>query len=260
MMWQRVCLAMGFALGCVLSSQGALAQASNPDAVEQAPIVAPQANDTGTAPDSGAPPAAHVDHSSHVPTNTIGPKVIVDVNLSTQRMHVQFPDGSEANWKVASGRPGLDTPDGKYKPQWIDPDHVSKEYDDAPMPYAVFFDLKGHAIHGSYEKTFGRAVSHGCVRLSVENAKTLFEAVKVSGADIDIVGRAPRKGGTVWARRQAPAPQNQYGYGYGRPGPYGDGRPAPYGYGYQRGAYPPNQGAPYHPPQQSFFGAIFGGN
>ncbi|TAL81421.1 MAG: murein L,D-transpeptidase [Beijerinckiaceae bacterium] len=249
MMWQRVCLAAGFALGCALPIQQAAAQADIPDAGSQAPVVAPQADDTGT-------PPAHVDHSSHVPTNTVGPKVIVDVNLTTQRMHVTFPDGSEETWPVASGRPGLDTPDGQYKPQWIDPDHVSKEYQDAPMPYAIFFDLKGHAIHGSYEKTFGRAVSHGCVRLPVKDAKKLFEAVKVSGAEIDITGRAPRKGGTVWARRQTPpryadAQQNQYGYGYGHPGSYG------YGY-YQRNGYPPR--TPYRPPQQSFFGALFGGD
>jgi len=248
MMWQRVCLAAGFALGCALPIQQAAAQADIPDA--QAPVVAPQADDTGS-------PPADVDHSSHVPTNTVGPKVIVDVDLTTQSMHVTFPDGTEETWPVASGRPGLDTPDGRYKPQWIDPDHVSKQYQDAPMPYAIFFDLKGHAIHGSYEKTFGRAVSHGCVRLPVKDAKRLFEAVKVSGAEIDITGRAPRKGGTVWAKRRSPqryadAPQSQYGYGYVRPGPYG------YNY-YQRGysAYPRTS---YHQPQQSFFGALFGGN
>jgi hypothetical protein len=252
MMWQGVCVAVGLALGCALPIQQAAAQATDLDAGPQAPVVTPKADDAGIAPQ------AHVDHSSHVPNDTTGPKVVVDVDLTMQRMHVTFPDGSQETWPIASGRPGLDTPDGKYKPQWIDPDHISKEYQDSPMPYAIFFDLKGHAIHGTYEKGLGRAVSHGCVRLSVQHAKKLFQAVKVSGADIDITGRAPRKGGTVWARRQAPeryadAPQSQYGYGYGRPGPYG------YGY-YQRGGYPPYPQTPYRPPHQSFFGSLFGGD
>src|SRR5262249_41960510 len=37
----------------------------------------------------------------------------------------------------------------------------------------------GHAIHGSYEvKNLGKPVSHGCVRISPENATTLYTLVK----------------------------------------------------------------------------------
>jgi hypothetical protein len=188
--------------------------------------------------------AEKIDRSARVPTNTTGPKVIVDVDLSTQSMHVQFPDGTEETWLIASGRPGLDTPDGKYKAQWVDPDHISKQYQDAPMPYAVFFDLKGHAFHGSYQKTFGRAVSHGCIRLAVDNAKKLFEAVEKSGADVTITGRAPRKGGTLVARHREPA---DYGDGY-------DNRPnGQNAYTYRTNSYPA-----YPQQQPGFFGALFG--
>lgn len=243
MILQRVCLAIGIAVGGAFWSQGAAAQASDP-------VVAPQADDSGTA-------VERVDHSAPASAGNGGPKVIVEVDLSTQRMHVQFPDGTDETWPIASGRPGLDTPDGKYKPQWVDPDHVSKEYDNAPMPYAIFFDLKGHAIHGSYQKHFGKAVSHGCVRLPVADAKKLFQAVKVSGAEIKVSGRAPRKGGTEWARHQAPEeypPPAQYGYGYDDQGDYVYGR-----YGYQK-VYPPYPARPAAPPPQSFFGALFGGD
>jgi lipoprotein-anchoring transpeptidase ErfK/SrfK len=47
------------------------------------------------------------------------------------------------------------------------------------MPYSIFFTKSGNAVHGTYEQRhLGRAVSHGCVRLSVRNAATLWELVK----------------------------------------------------------------------------------
>ena len=58
----------------------------------------------------------------------------------------------------------------------------SKEWDNAPMPHAIFFMTDGHAIHGSYEvKTLGKPVSHGCVRISPQNATTLYALVGKSG-------------------------------------------------------------------------------
>ena len=61
----------------------------------------------------------------------------------------------------------------------MDRDHCSEEWDDAPMPYSMFFTKQGHAIHGTYEvRHLGQPVSHGCVRLSVKNASILWELVK----------------------------------------------------------------------------------
>ena len=58
-------------------------------------------------------------------------------------------------------------------------DHHSDEWDDAPMPYSIFFTKIGHAVHGTSEqRNLGRPVSHGCIRLSVKNAVTLWELVK----------------------------------------------------------------------------------
>jgi hypothetical protein len=224
MTWQRVCLAIVFALSSVAWSHGAAARTDDID-----------------------PANPKIDRSESVPTNTTGPKVVVDVNLTTQSMHVLFPDGTDETWLISSGRPGYDTPDGRYKPQWVDPDHVSKQYQDAPMPYAVFFDLKGHAFHGSDQKVFGRAMSHGCVRLQTSNAKRLFDAVRVSSAEITITGRAPAGGGKTWARRRAPAN-------------YATDPGAPPGYEYRRAAtgYPQYPERPASPPQQQFFWGTWG--
>jgi lipoprotein-anchoring transpeptidase ErfK/SrfK len=75
---------------------------------------------------------------------------------------------------------GYDTPGGTFKPFRMEIDHYSDEYDNAPMPYSIFFTQTGNAIHGTYEqRNRGRAVSHGCVRLSVKNANVVDFAVGV---------------------------------------------------------------------------------
>ena len=59
--------------------------------------------------------------------------------------------------------------------------HYSKLYDYTPMPYSIFFH-GGFAIHGTLAvRSLGRAVSHGCVRLSPGNARSLFELVQSHG-------------------------------------------------------------------------------
>ena len=50
------------------------------------------------------------------------------------------------------------------------------------MPNSIFFTKTGHAIHGSFDvKRIGTPASHGCVRLSPENAAVLFNLVKADG-------------------------------------------------------------------------------
>jgi lipoprotein-anchoring transpeptidase ErfK/SrfK len=64
----------------------------------------------------------------------------------------------------------------------MEPDHYSKEWDDAPMPHSIFFTVTGHAIHGSpHTQRLGSAVSHGCVRLAPENAAKLYALVEKDG-------------------------------------------------------------------------------
>ena len=79
-------------------------------------------------------------------------------------------------WQVSTGKRGFDTPRGSYKVSWLDEHHKSKQYSDAPMPYSIFFD-NGRAIHG-FAGGVGGPASHGCVRLSTGNAKTLFRLVE----------------------------------------------------------------------------------
>ncbi len=80
-------------------------------------------------------------------------------------------------WPVSTGRPGYRTPTGTFRPVFLSRDHRSSLYDDAPMPWSVFFN--GHiAIHGTTEiRSLGRPVSHGCVRLHPKYAEIFFKEV-----------------------------------------------------------------------------------
>ncbi|MBF0256253.1 MAG: L,D-transpeptidase [Gammaproteobacteria bacterium] len=119
-------------------------------------------------------------------------KAVID--LSDQEMKVYVDGDLEYTWKVSSGRGGYLTPNGTFKPQWLSRMHYSRKYDDAPMPYSVFFH-GGYAVHGTTSiSRLGRPASHGCVRLHPDNAKTFFNLIKQNGkakSTIQIVGDAP---------------------------------------------------------------------
>jgi lipoprotein-anchoring transpeptidase ErfK/SrfK len=102
--------------------------------------------------------------------------IVVTVTTSDQRMVVAVNGQPRFKWLVSTGARGYATPSGHYKVSWLDEHHKSKQYNDAPMPYAIFFN-EGKAIHGSSGSVGGPA-SHGCVRLSTGNAKALFRLVE----------------------------------------------------------------------------------
>jgi hypothetical protein len=116
--------------------------------------------------------------------------VRISIDLSTQRL-TAARGGETVVWKISSGRPGYETPSGRYSVMRMEAEHFSDEYEQAPMPYAIFFSPRGFAIHGTSERGLGRPASHGCVRLSVVNAQKLFAWVEEQGATIDIVGETP---------------------------------------------------------------------
>ena len=108
--------------------------------------------------------------------------IFISIDKSKQMLAVTVDGHQRYLWPVSTGAPGYDTPDGEFQPFRMERDHFSREWDDAPMPYSMFFTKIGHAIHGTYEtKRLGRPVSHGCVRLSIANAATLFAMVEHEG-------------------------------------------------------------------------------
>jgi lipoprotein-anchoring transpeptidase ErfK/SrfK len=104
--------------------------------------------------------------------------LLIEVDKSAQRMTVTVNGQHLYDWPVSTGGSGYDTPSRTFKPFRMEIDHFSEEWDDAPMPYSIFFTQIGHAIHGTYQqRNLGHAVSHACVRLSVKNIATLWKTV-----------------------------------------------------------------------------------
>ncbi|MEA1954679.1 MAG: L,D-transpeptidase family protein [Campylobacterota bacterium] len=108
-------------------------------------------------------------------------KLLAKIDISSQRMHVYLKGNLLHSWKVSTGRKGFYTPTGNYKPGYMTKMHYSKKYDNAAMPYSVFFK-GGYAIHGTKNvKRLGRKASHGCIRLRTSNAKELYTLIKKVG-------------------------------------------------------------------------------
>lgn len=107
--------------------------------------------------------------------------LVANIDLSSQTMVVSQNGKVKYKWLVSTGRKGYSTPTGSYTAKWLSRHHRSRKYNNAPMPYAVFF-RGGYAIHGTYEtKRLGRVASHGCVRLAPEHAAIFFSLVQKTG-------------------------------------------------------------------------------
>ena len=117
-------------------------------------------------------------------TEKAGSVVLININKTKQEMAV-FVDGVEKyQWPVSTGRVGYSTPSGTYTATSMNKIWYSKQWDNSPMPHSIFFIKDGHAIHGSYEvKNLGKPVSHGCVRISPQNANTLYALVEKNGLE-----------------------------------------------------------------------------
>jgi hypothetical protein len=210
----------------------------------------------------------------------------ITIDKNTQQMAVAVDGAQRYTWPVSTGRPGYDTPNGTFKVNRMDANHFSQEWDNAPMPHTMFFDMHGHAIHGFSDVAhLGLAVSHGCVRLAPANATVLFDLVKAEGmanTSVTITGRTPGGDTGPVARDRLPDNETVYspqplsiapppgygqqpppGYGQQQPGYYGQQQqpgyspPPPPGYGQQQPGY--GQQLPPQPPpvgygQQPYYG------
>ena len=149
-------------------------------------------------------------------------KVAITVDKDNQQMTVAVDGVERYRWPVSTGLPSYETPNGSFRAFRMEEDHYSKEFDEAPMPHSIFFTKIGHAIHGTDSvNRLGSPASHGCVRLSRENASRLWDLVKqegvlnttvtLTGSSQVALARNPRRANTAVARR-APLPQYEQQY------------------------------------------------
>lgn len=120
----------------------------------------------------------------------------VEVSVSERRMRFIDPNGEPHVWLISPAGSGHVTvtgtfhgpyrvENGDYRVQ--DP---TKDYVGAPMPWAVFYaginnpnlkELGGYAIHGTdYVGQLGYPASHGCVRVTRENAHFFNSMVRAN--------------------------------------------------------------------------------
>ena len=118
--------------------------------------------------------------------------ILIQVDKPTQSMTVSVDGEVRYRWRISTGATGFSTPTGSYTPFRMELVHYSQEWDNAGMPHAIFFTTRGHSIHGSDHPGLGTPVSHGCVRLSLSNAITLYELVTAEGmGNARVVVRGP---------------------------------------------------------------------
>src|SRR5262249_52405241 len=87
-------------------------------------------------------------------------EVVVQIDKSSQRMSVVVDGQHQYTWAVSTGVHG--TPSGTFRPQSLSRNHRSSMFNNAPMPYSIFYD-GNFAIHGTTQVArLGGPASHGC--------------------------------------------------------------------------------------------------
>jgi lipoprotein-anchoring transpeptidase ErfK/SrfK len=124
--------------------------------------------------------------------------ILIQIDKPTQVMTVSVDGAVRYRWRISTGATAYSTPAGSYTPFRLEVMHYSREWDNAGMPHSIFFTTRGHAIHGSDHPGLGTPVSHGCVRLTLPNAATLFQLISARGlGNTKVVVRGPDPPGTT---------------------------------------------------------------
>ena len=112
---------------------------------------------------------------------TLAANLTARVSLGSQTMTVMHNGVVKHRWRVSTGRKGFGTPTGSWSAKWASRNHRSRKYDNAPMPFAIFFK-GGYAVHATFDtKRLGRPASPGCVRLSPNTAATFYTLANSQG-------------------------------------------------------------------------------
>ena len=174
----------------------------------------------------GEPPAGNAGQAAVEPPRPPQPTLIARIDLRKQQMTVQEKGRVIRTWRISSGRGGYPTPRGTFRAEWKARMWYSRQYDMAPMPYAVFFK-NGSAIHATSETgRLGSPASHGCVRLAPGHAAEFYNMVSRHGLATTriIVQGSPPVDRIAGRDRRAPEytrPRSRgYASGYGW-SPYG---------------------------------------
>ncbi|WP_299929375.1 L,D-transpeptidase [uncultured Pelagimonas sp.] len=116
-----------------------------------------------------------------LPATSFAAALVAKVDVSSQTMTVIHNGKVAYRWPVSTARKGKYTPRGSWSAKWLSRYHKSSLYNNAPMPYSIFFS-GNYAIHGTNQiSRLGRPASAGCVRLHPDHAARLFELTQRVG-------------------------------------------------------------------------------
>ena len=97
--------------------------------------------------------------------------------LDIQRIYVFDGPTLVAFSTISTGKKGHATPTGAFKILQKNVDHKSNIYNNAPMPYMQRLTWDGIALHAGHIP--GYPASHGCLRLPMAFAKSLYGITKM---------------------------------------------------------------------------------
>ncbi len=155
-------------------------------------VTALKGSPRSTAAKSGGPPSLQsVTAADTMPVNPFAAPRLV-IYLSQRQVSLYQPDGQRKNYPIAIGRPGWETPIGKFKvmdmrqdPTWINPftgEAIPPDDPQNPLGgYWIGFWTDGHnwiGFHGTPNgDSVGTAASHGCIRMYRQDIAELFAQV-----------------------------------------------------------------------------------
>ncbi len=101
----------------------------------------------------------------------------IEVDVTEQRVTAWEGNVPVMSFVTSTGLPNTPTVIGEYNIYWKLESTVmaGPGYYLPDVPYTMYF-YAGYALHGAYwHDNFGQPMSHGCVNLSIDNSKELFE-------------------------------------------------------------------------------------
>ncbi len=105
----------------------------------------------------------------------------IDVDLSSQRTYAYQGNDLKNTFVVSTGTWRYPTVKGTYKiyVKYKAADMSGPGYYLPKVPYVMYF-YRGYGLHGTYwHNNFGNPMSHGCINLTKNDAKWLFNFAKV---------------------------------------------------------------------------------
>ena len=116
-----------------------------------------------------------------MPVTSQAAALVAKVDIATQTMTVVHRGVVKYRWKVSTARRGKVTPAGTWSAKWLSKNHRSSRYNNAPMPYSIFYN-GNYAVHGTNQvNRLGSPASAGCIRLHTQNAALLYKLAQKEG-------------------------------------------------------------------------------